>query len=632
MNPARTKAVLAAVLFAAASLAVTPVWARAETAAPPYEAVPHNGLLRAKWASVLTAIDTKDLKDTQNGLKDIENTCAEDGITSDPELSASMIKQGKLLLDAKDFGGAEALFDTAIRISPDYPPAYYAQGWGYFTENRLRVLRAADSFLDGFRKSLDDFWWSFFYAGNKFTNLLFTLAALFSLFGLLAAVRYIPLLAHDVSETIGKPGAEQGVKYLILPGALLAALLVFGWWWAATIVFLLLWVYFNKAEKTLVLGFFALLVFMPEIMANFAVFAGAGGDRLLWVMDDVNKGQIQKGTDEYLQRLKSEEPENVTVLALLARTAKKEQRYDLAADYYNQLAAKDPNSPIYRNNLGNVLFLKGDLDGAVREYKAAIKYGPGRVLPFFNLSQAYGELLMFTEREEADSRARDIDPALVAGLRANVGDSKISMVYDEPVPDRSFWQTAFGDASSGSALADSLWSTTVKLMPLEGAPAAGIGLIVLVISVGALRRKGTYSHYCRKCGKVTCRKCQRPYFSKELCPQCHQIFVKLEGVEARDRVRKMLEVRDRQRKEGLLHRAVSLLLPGAGHFLAGHAIRGFVFMGVFVFFVKDIFFGAFFRTPYDFSLPFVEPDAAMMGVFLVLFYLVAQIDVNRITK
>ena len=96
------------------------------------------------------------------------------------------------------------LINSAARISPDYPPAYFAKGWAYFAQDKMKFLITLDSFREGFIQSLRDFWWTFFYAGNKFASFLFTLAALFSLFGLCMAVRYSALFFHDISEAMKK--------------------------------------------------------------------------------------------------------------------------------------------------------------------------------------------------------------------------------------------------------------------------------------------------------------------------------------------------------------------------------------------------------------------------------------------
>ena len=137
---------------------------------------------------------------------------------------------------------------------------------------------------------------------------------------------------------------------------------------------------------------------------------------------------------------------------------------------------------------------------------------------------------MFPERERADLAARKLDLALISALRDRAGTEPVRMVFDYQVPAETFWRISFSSGHGG--LADSLWEMTVKVLPLKGTRLAGISFILLAIAVSAFRKKGVLSHFCKKCGKVNCRKCQKPNYSKELCPECHQIFVKLEGVEA----------------------------------------------------------------------------------------------------
>jgi|GEM_PF-6203690 len=592
---------------------------------------PFDQLMYSKIVGVVKDLKEKDFSAAKAGLKEMEDGCMDAGVTSCEPLSAAMIKQGKALLDAKEVGGAKLLFNSAARISPNYPPSYFAKGWAVLAEDKLKALTALDYFIEGFRMSIGDFWWTFFYAGNKATSILFTIAALFSLYGLFMALRYAPLLAHDLAETIKRPKAEDRLKYIALPLILLGILVFLGYWWAVSIAMLSLWVYFNKRERAAAISFFVLLIFMPEIMSNYSTFTQAGGDRLLWVMDEVNKGEVRGGSEGYLREYIKANPKDEQAMTALAQLYKKRGDYPQSAEVYEALERINPSEELYRNNLGNVYFLMGRPEDAVKEYKAAAASDPKKALPFFNMSQVYGESLMFTERERADTTARELDPGVVAQLRDRAGQTPIRMVFDEAVPVNTFWRLAFGEKSRDGMLADSFWNTSMRLLPLDGTRLAGICFIVLAFAVSAMRKKGVFSHYCRKCGRVSCRKCQKPFYNKELCPECHQIFVKLDGVEARDRVKKMLEVRETQRVNSLMCRVYSLILPGSGHFLAGHPIRGFLYMGLFIFFLKDIFFGNFFGIPYNFKLPIIQPDVLLMSLALVLVYVVAQLDSNRIT-
>lgn len=588
--------------------------------------------LYTAFVAVKDAVRGKDLEGARTRLKELVGKCSDLGITSCEALSAALIKEGRLLLDDNDVAGAMLLFDYAILISPNYPPAYFTKGWALLTQNRLKLLVAFDSFIEGISRSTVDFWWSYIYLGNKATSLLFALAALFTLFGLFIAVRYTPLLAHDLAEKFGRLESEQAIRYLWLPLFFILILLALDYWWAVTIVLVSLWFYFNKREKTVAVLFFLLLVFMPLVMTKYASFVQGGGNRMLWVLNEVNKGVIEPGAADFLKEAIEKEPDNQTAMMSLAQLYTKQRDYGKAVETYEKLVVMSPDNPLYRNNLGNVYFLTGEFEKAVQEYNAAIKYGPERVLPHFNLSQVYGEMLMFTERSNEDRSANRLDPDLVTMLRAKEGGTPLRMVFEEKLPVRNLWEIAFRTSSESRALAGSLWSTTIKVMPLEGASYAGAGFIVLVMALNAFRRNRVFAHFCAKCGKVSCKKCQKPVYSKELCSQCHQIFVKMDGVEARDRLKKTLEIREKETREGMLFRISSLLLPGSGHYLVGRPMRGFIFSGIFIFLVKDIFFGHFLDMPYAFSLNVIGPDTVLMAALLLVFYIVTQMDIYRITK
>ena len=66
---------------------------------------------------------------------------------------------------------------------------------------------------------------------------------------------------------------------------------------------------------------------------------------------------------------------------------------------------------------------------------------------------------------------------------------------------------------------------------------------------------------CTRCGRVFCPRCQ-PGRRGELCSQCHHIFVKKEGVDARVRVQKMGEIKSWRRLLRIRHIVCAVLAPG----------------------------------------------------------------------
>jgi tetratricopeptide (TPR) repeat protein len=223
--------------------------------------------LTSLWMQVRDALGDSDTAKRNVLLDELQGRCLDFGITSFEDLSASIIKEGQIQLDIGNNEAAIKLFDTAAKISPNYPPAYYAKGWGIFHHNKLKFLVSLDSMIEGASKGQKNFWWSFYFMGNKVSSLLFTFAALFSLFGLFMAIRYSPLIAHDLSEKFNKEDKEHLIRYLFIPGFFLSILLLLGYWWAVTVMFLLLWVYFNKREKILSVIFFVMVVFIPTFMS-----------------------------------------------------------------------------------------------------------------------------------------------------------------------------------------------------------------------------------------------------------------------------------------------------------------------------------------------------------------------------
>jgi hypothetical protein len=89
---------------------------------------------------------------------------------------------------------------------------------------------------------------------------------------------------------------------------------------------------------------------------------------------------------------------------------------------------------------------------------------------------------------------------------------------------------------------------------------------------------------------VFCPRCQ-PGRRGELCSQCHHIFVKKEGVDARVRVQKMGDIKSWGRLLRVRHIACAVLAPGGGHLSNGRFWPGVLLLLPASFFEARVLLG-----------------------------------------
>ena len=141
-----------------------------------------------------------------------------------------------------------------------------------------------------------------------------------------------------------------------------------------------------------------------------------------------------------------------------------------------------------------------------------------------------------------------------------------------------------------SAATDHLWEALMLGAPINAWPVVIGVLLLLGAGLGAWRLKRGEATACRRCGRVYCPNCQ-PGRSGDLCSQCHHIFIKKEGVDARVRVRKMGEIKSWERLLRIRHIVCAVLAPGGGHLSAGRFWPGVLLLLPASFFEARVLLG-----------------------------------------
>ncbi len=231
--------------------------------------------------------------------------------------------------------------------------------------------------------------------------------------------------------------------------------------------------------------------------------------------------------------------------------------------------------------LGNLAFLRGDLEQAERRFRAAAQARPDDPLPWYNLHLVYLESLELTAADEALAEARRRGPEAVERFetQGSVGQGR-ALPGSAPLP-RSWVISPLlrpgPPAAWAAAAADLLF------WPWRGIPTWPLGLVGLAVALGAGRLAGERrSRVCPGCGVVVCPRCGYRIKGTPLCAACWASD-RDESVDPTERQR----VRERRarwaRRSAAWSRAGEALLPGWGRFLARggwrSAVAGVVWAG-----------------------------------------------------
>jgi hypothetical protein len=261
-----------------------------------------------------------------------------------------------------------------------------------------------------------------------------------------------------------------------------------------------------------------------------------------------------------------------------------------------------PGDAVLWNNLGTIAFARQDAGAAIPHFVKAAESDPRLFAPHRNLAVAYREGFRFAEGEAETRRAVELDPE-AAAFYAAIDGSRLKSVTADCLPALpALWALARTGGDEQEAAVEHLWGSLMLGAPIEVWPFLVGALLVLGGALGAWRLRRAPARECRRCGRIFCPRCQSGQRG-ELCLQCHHIFVKKEGVDARLRVQKMGEIKAWRRLVRIRHIVCAALAPGGGHLSAGRFRTGLLLLLPASFIEARFFLGGGFASPWSLEGP-----------------------------
>ncbi len=262
--------------------------------------------------------------------------------------------------------------------------------------------------------------------------------------------------------------------------------------------------------------------------------------------------------------------------ASLALADRRAGRYEQAAERLHRAMELDPREWSYPNNLGNVLLLSGDADGALAQYATARTLAPNEPLVRINEAQAWVKKLEFPKADEALQEAMRLGHHLPP-LLGDPGEAVI--VHDRVLDASAVWRRlAFGEGGAHAlGFTRAVGMSAGVVFPFRPFWLS-LPLLLAAWWVSLARYLPRVS-LCATCGTPVCRKCHYRVLRRSLCATCHSIRRETKAPLKRQ---EMLDER-RGRVLGIARKltvVLALLLPGSGHLLRGAPRRAALLMAL----------------------------------------------------
>lgn len=482
-----------------------------------------------------------------HALEDIYESRLDKGLRNSEPYSYLLMEMAR-----QDRTNARGLLNEARRYSPDLPAVYFELGRENLSLSAEGLFQGLDFFRQGLRAYGRNFWWEFSLAGLLYLCMFFSLFLSLIVVLLIRVSPEAGLILHEAMEERKRLllFAIPAVLSLLGPVAFVAGALF------------LIGLYLKKENKAVTYAAVLLLLFSPFILRGAVTFLSA--PPVLKAAVSVNEGKdnryalwILKGRDDFAS------------LFSYALALKREGKYQEAIEAYGNLIGRfpKPGAGVYVN-LGNSFYGAQALDAAKESYHRSIGIAP---LPsaYYNLSQVYRESLDFIKGDEYFLEAARLSPEAVSRFSSILSSNPNRFVVDETLPDSLFWQYALVDRTGAWSF---LEVTTVLVA------------IIMIPGFYFFNRKMKFrAQRCKRCGAVFCSRCSREITWGEMCPRCYGSLIKIDEVDSRERIARLLSIYQIQTKRRKTARLASYIVPGAGQIYSGKVLSGMIFLWPFLF-------------------------------------------------
>jgi hypothetical protein len=532
-------------------------------------------LLMERWAERRIATREADAARADLAERALVAAKRELGIENLATLAAAEIREAERALASNLPGEAVARARLAVELAPDLPDAHLVHARALLAQSpgtprpALAAVGEAVAAASREPRTLRAFQGDLASAAFAaiFTGALATILLLF--------LRRVALFLHDFHHLPLLRGAapvQAGFVALVL----LAMPLAFGAGpvVVAAVALLAVWLYLGVAERLVATAALLALVALPWA-AGAAARATAWTGTLAEQVHDIEQGALSDAEAAEVEARFAGTLAPAAVHAALGLHHKRRGDLDAALRFYALAAAADDRAPELQVNVGNVLFLKGDLDGAKAAYlSASDRAGTDLVVlgaAHYGLSKLY---LRTSDMEKSAAAREKAEREAGAFLRRRGSDDDFSAnryLVDVPVPGRKVRALA---AADGGADGVEAWvrRRVAGSLPRGAWPWAPLGAVAALWALSLLLRRLAPAAACERCGGAACRRCDAA--AAEQCGQCVNVFLRKGVVDARDRLRKEAQVRRHAQLRHHATRVLAVMGGGAGHLVDGAPVKG----------------------------------------------------------
>ena len=535
------------------------------------------------WQARRKAGREQDGEASRAAARSLLDAMRELGIGSLPWHAIAEVRDAERSLRARAVDDALEHATVAVALAPELPEPHFALA-------RARIAASPTKPVPAIRAA-----WAGLGAAARDPHVARALlgdlsgAVIAALFGAAAATISLLFLArlriflHDFRHLpvarAGTPGQSTALALALLALPFVFRLGPFAVLFTASLA---AWAYLSRRERVAVTVSLLALVAIPWLAGQAATITAWQGT----LADDVHEIETGWPTPDFVAEMKvrsAREKFPAPALLAIGRWHKRQGEMAEARRWYDLALAADPRSAEAQVNLGNLLFLEEDLEGAKAAYLAAVDRARDLstlAAAQYDLGKLYLRLAAVGQSSEARRKAQQADAAYLARHGSDVDFRANAWLVDAlPSADR------LAEFAARDPVPRAVGAAALRRVagPLSrwGWPLFPLGLIASLWALALLTPRLAPAAPCDRCGRPACRRCDPAATAS--CGQCVNVYLRRNAVDPRDRDRKDVQVRRHARIRRFTERALAVLGGGAGHVVGGHPVLGFLVLFALLF-------------------------------------------------
>jgi hypothetical protein len=498
--------------------------------------------------------------------------------------------------DGLSAGRARDAFDGAQRLAADLPYPYLAETRFLADEHPSELEPIVATYAEALQRAT--LWPS--------TGMLLAAFGLIALVAGLAGglgvvlvgqtLRHLPLAAHDLARPLPDVVSRGQILAALVLGVIAAIL-----WTHSPLIGLLGILAFvslsqDWRERSVAIAavlFLAALPFAERQVMRLAALPGSDSQALLEAQYLRCGGDCRENLDDRFADRGDDPTVRFTRALALVRTG-------AADDIDRELelleapgSAPEPLRGHFHNLRGAALLADGRADDAIEQFQRATVHLEAPAAGWFNLMRAARSAGRDELASKASSEASARDTAAVQRQSEMQRKDPASHLMLPPLPLTHFWNrhlegTAGGIDTASAGVPQTVLSEAWGYLagpdrPLDDATHLGVGAAAALLVLSVFSMLGYTSSPCPNCGLAREPDDPEQTGGHPHCLPCYRTFVGGAELGYRARVHYETLLGRRSTTQEVLRRSLSVLLPGAGHALAGRVFAGFILGGTLAF-------------------------------------------------